>query len=34
MPSSGEATEEQHLSLSDTHFDNQPIDLPLDVLLR
>lgn len=29
----GEATEEQHLSLSDTHFDNQPIDLPLDVLL-
>ncbi|XUA20209.1 phosphoribosylformylglycinamidine synthase [Citrobacter sp. OP27] len=29
----GEATEEMHLSLSDTHFDNQPIDLPLDVLL-
>ncbi|EMH4162464.1 phosphoribosylformylglycinamidine synthase [Pluralibacter gergoviae] len=29
----GEATEEQHLTLSDTHFDNQPIDLPLDVLL-
>ena len=29
----GEATEALHLSLSDTHFDNQPIDLPLDVLL-
>jgi phosphoribosylformylglycinamidine synthase, single chain form len=29
----GEATEEMHLSLSDSHFDNQPIDLPLDVLL-
>ncbi|MRS14639.1 phosphoribosylformylglycinamidine synthase [Enterobacteriaceae bacterium RIT691] len=29
----GEATEEMHLSLNDTHFDNQPIDLPLDVLL-
>ncbi|MDX6020366.1 phosphoribosylformylglycinamidine synthase [Scandinavium sp. V105_16] len=29
----GDATEEMHLSLSDTHFDNQPIDLPLDVLL-
>ena len=29
----GEATEEQHLTLSDTHFDNQPIDMPLDVLL-
>lgn len=29
----GEATEEMHLSLDDTHFDNQPIDLPLDVLL-
>ncbi len=29
----GEATEEKHLTLSDTHFDNQPIDLPLDVLL-
>src|SRR5690606_31290441 len=29
----GEATEEQHLSLNDRHFDNQPIDLPLDVLL-
>jgi len=29
----GEATEEKHLSLHDTHFDDQPIDLPLDVLL-
>ncbi|AIX72851.1 phosphoribosylformylglycinamidine synthase [Pantoea sp. PSNIH4] len=29
----GEATEEQHLTLSDSHFDNQPIDMPLDVLL-
>ncbi|MFS1702365.1 phosphoribosylformylglycinamidine synthase [Alteromonas sp. AMM-1] len=29
----GEATQEQHLLLNDAHFDNQPIDLPLDVLL-
>lgn len=29
----GEATEQQHLTLNDRHFDNQPIDLPLDVLL-
>ncbi|RRZ90946.1 phosphoribosylformylglycinamidine synthase [Erwinia sp. 198] len=29
----GEATEEMHLSLSDSHFDNKPIDMPLDVLL-
>ncbi|WP_111978964.1 phosphoribosylformylglycinamidine synthase [Algibacillus agarilyticus] len=29
----GEATEEHHLSLADSHFDNTPIDLPLDVLL-
>ncbi len=29
----GEATQEQHLSLSDSHFDNRPIDMPLDVLL-
>ncbi|SQI36632.1 Phosphoribosylformylglycinamidine synthase [Leminorella richardii] len=29
----GEATQEQHLSLHDSHFNNQPIDLPLDVLL-
>jgi phosphoribosylformylglycinamidine synthase len=28
----GTATEEQHLSLSDTHFDNKPIDLPMSVL--
>ncbi|MEQ9722653.1 phosphoribosylformylglycinamidine synthase [Yersinia alsatica] len=29
----GEATEEKHLTLNDRHFDNQPIDMPLDVLL-
>jgi len=29
----GEATEELHLSLSDSYFDNKPIDMPLDVLL-
>lgn len=29
----GEATEQQHLTLDDPHFDNQPIDMPLDVLL-
>ncbi|MDX1705625.1 phosphoribosylformylglycinamidine synthase [Pseudidiomarina sp.] len=29
----GEATEEEHLTVSDRHFDNKPIDLPLDVLL-
>ncbi|PKH21858.1 phosphoribosylformylglycinamidine synthase [Enterobacterales bacterium CwR94] len=29
----GEATEELHLTLSDSHFNNQPIDMPLDVLL-
>lgn len=29
----GEATEAMHLSLDDTHFDDRPIDLPLDVLL-
>ena len=29
----GEATEERHLSLNDSQFDNQPIDMPLDVLL-
>ncbi len=28
----GEATEELHLTLNDEHFDNQPIDLPMDVL--
>ena len=29
----GEATTEKHLSVEDPHFDNQPIDMPLDVLL-
>ncbi|MBK5144897.1 phosphoribosylformylglycinamidine synthase [Budviciaceae bacterium BWR-B9] len=29
----GEATEEKQLTLHDRHFDNDPIDLPLDVLL-
>ena len=29
----GEVVAEQHLTMSDSHFDNQPIDLPLDVLL-
>ena len=29
----GEATEEEHLTLTDSHFDNTPIDLPLEVLL-
>lgn len=29
----GEATEEQHLSLADSHFDTLPVDMPLDVLL-
>ncbi|MGR4049565.1 phosphoribosylformylglycinamidine synthase [Kosakonia cowanii] len=29
----GDATEEQHLTLNDSHFANQPIDMPLDVLL-
>ncbi|ELY4607809.1 phosphoribosylformylglycinamidine synthase [Cronobacter turicensis] len=29
----GEATEAQHLTLNDSHFDNQPVDMPLDVLL-
>ncbi|CDG20714.1 Phosphoribosylformylglycinamidine synthase [Xenorhabdus poinarii G6] len=29
----GEATAERHLQLHDSHFDNQPIDMPLDVLL-
>ncbi|MGL4901377.1 MAG: phosphoribosylformylglycinamidine synthase, partial [Shewanella sp.] len=29
----GEATAEQHLTLADSHFDNNPIDLPLEVLL-
>ncbi|MBQ4847495.1 phosphoribosylformylglycinamidine synthase [Pseudoalteromonas sp. MMG005] len=29
----GEATEERHLTVADSHFDNNPVDLPLDVLL-
>jgi phosphoribosylformylglycinamidine synthase len=29
----GEATKAQRLILDDSHFDNQPIDMPLDVLL-
>lgn len=29
----GEATEEQRLILDDSHFHNQPVDMPLDVLL-
>ena len=29
----GEATEEKHLTLHDDHFDNNPIDLPMNVLL-
>ncbi len=29
----GEATEEAHLTLTDEHFDNTPIDLSLDMLL-
>ncbi|MEW6992335.1 phosphoribosylformylglycinamidine synthase [Colwelliaceae bacterium 6441] len=29
----GRATEEEHLTVTDSHHDNTPIDLPLDVLL-
>ena len=29
----GKATEAEHLTVTDQHFDNSPIDLPLDVLL-
>ncbi|WP_281645591.1 phosphoribosylformylglycinamidine synthase [Parendozoicomonas sp. Alg238-R29] len=29
----GEATEEPHLLVNDEHFDNQPVDMSLDVLL-
>ncbi|WP_439287950.1 phosphoribosylformylglycinamidine synthase [Lonepinella sp. BR2904] len=29
----GEATEELHLTLNDSHFGNKPIDLPMNVLL-
>ncbi len=28
----GEATEEKHLQLSDAHFENNPVDLPMSVL--
>ena len=29
----GEATEARHLTLEDAHFENTPIDMPLDILL-
>ncbi len=29
----GEATAERHLTLEDSHFDNTPIDMPMDILL-
>jgi len=29
----GEATENRHLTLEDSHFNNTPIDMPMDVLL-
>ncbi|MAB97977.1 MAG: phosphoribosylformylglycinamidine synthase [Pseudomonadaceae bacterium] len=29
----GEATEEQHLTVADSHFDNNAVDMPLNVLL-
>ncbi|AOW83178.1 phosphoribosylformylglycinamidine synthase [Vibrio mimicus] len=29
----GEATEERHLTLEDSHFGNTPIDMPMDILL-
>ncbi|TDF78350.1 phosphoribosylformylglycinamidine synthase [Pseudomonas sp. H9] len=29
----GEATEEQHLTVTDSHFNNTPVDMPLEVLL-
>jgi len=29
----GVATEEQHLTVGDGHFDNNPVDMPMDVLL-
>ncbi len=28
----GEATRDRHLTLQDTHFDNQPVDMPMSVL--
>ena len=30
----GHATEEKRLLVSDSHFGNNPVDLPLEVLLR
>lgn len=29
----GEATQERHLTLEDSHFNNTPIDMPMDILL-
>jgi phosphoribosylformylglycinamidine synthase len=29
----GEATEEPHLTVTDSHFGNSPVDMPLEVLL-
>ncbi|CAD5108089.1 phosphoribosylformylglycinamidine synthase [Zestomonas carbonaria] len=29
----GEATEERHLTVADSHFGNKPVDMPLEVLL-
>ncbi|MCK5896974.1 MAG: phosphoribosylformylglycinamidine synthase, partial [Cocleimonas sp.] len=29
----GQSTNEQHLVVSDAHFDNSPVDIPMDVLL-
>ncbi|MCL9783924.1 phosphoribosylformylglycinamidine synthase [Vibrio sp. S4M6] len=29
----GEATQERHLTLEDSHFENTPIDMPMDILL-
>ncbi|MCJ8311765.1 MAG: phosphoribosylformylglycinamidine synthase [Saccharospirillaceae bacterium] len=29
----GEAVKEKHLTVTDSHFDNKPVDMPLDVLL-
>ena len=28
----GKASEKEHLELNDSHFDNKPIDIPMDVL--
>ena len=29
----GQTTDEMHLTVTDSHFDNKPVDMPLDVLL-